>query len=264
MTAQETRRRSELLELLSLTGSHASFIRDAQKSVERVRVVECLFRRVVSRDPELLLLAYRSGCDHILRFIEQLPFALLEKLWANLQDTDASLIRASIRDAFRAVGWEESGSTETEAGEDGQGLQILGGWTYKTDAPAGQAEMSWREWSHFYDLSGCSGCALRCCGTFQEWIKIRRLSVVAVNGKAAPYKHWADPGETDALLILRCLDLVGCSPERTGIESEVRRVGGGFVGTKGKGLYLERQERNWVFVKMVSTLRLVFISLVVD
>lgn len=96
----------------------------------------------------------------------------------------------------------------------------------------------------------CPGCALRCCSTFNEWAKIRRLTVININGKPPPFKHWGDPGEPDALLILRCLDVVQCSPERTGIEAEVRRVGGGFVGTKGKGVYLERQERNWVFLKM--------------
>lgn len=65
LVALETLRRTELLELLSLTGSHASFIREGRKSVERVRIVECLFRRLISKDEELLVKAYRGGHDHV-------------------------------------------------------------------------------------------------------------------------------------------------------------------------------------------------------
>lgn len=65
LLAVERVQRAEVLELLSLTGSHASFIRDGRKSVERVRIVECLFRRLISRDHELLVKAYRGGHDHV-------------------------------------------------------------------------------------------------------------------------------------------------------------------------------------------------------
>jgi len=76
LNALETLRRTELLELLSLTGSHASFIREGRKSVERVRIVECLFRRLISRDEELLVKAYRGGHDHV-RFGDPPQFSVI-------------------------------------------------------------------------------------------------------------------------------------------------------------------------------------------
>lgn len=77
LLALERVQRAEVLELLSLTGSHASFIRDGRKSVERVRIVECLFRRLISRDPELLVKAYRGGHDHVrcvISYSESYPY----------------------------------------------------------------------------------------------------------------------------------------------------------------------------------------------
>jgi len=52
-------------------------------------------------------------------------------------------------DAFRAIAWEESGATETEDGEEGVGMQVLGGWVYKNQL---ERSMTPREWSHLYDL----------------------------------------------------------------------------------------------------------------
>lgn len=56
-------------------------------------------------------------------------------------------------DAFRAIKWEESGAGETEEGEEGMGLQLLGGWTYKVQLGR---EMDRTEWGHLYDLVRCS------------------------------------------------------------------------------------------------------------
>lgn len=53
-------------------------------------------------------------------------------------------------DAFRAIAWEESGAGETEEGEEGIGLQLLGGWVYKVQL---ERSMSVKEWSHLYDLA---------------------------------------------------------------------------------------------------------------
>ena len=118
LLALETLRRTELLELLSLTGSHASFIREGRKSVERVRIVECLFRRLISRDEELLVKAYRGGHDHVLRFFEDpglVTLPALARLHRALQRTSPLELKEAIMDAFRAIAWEESGATETEA-----------------------------------------------------------------------------------------------------------------------------------------------------
>ena len=52
-------------------------------------------------------------------------------------------------DAFRAIAWEESGAGETEEGEEGVGLQLLGGWVYKVQL---SRSMGGREWGHLYDL----------------------------------------------------------------------------------------------------------------
>lgn len=65
VTAITQMRRAELLEIFSLSGSHATFIRDSGKSIERIRIIECLFRRLISRDEELLVKAYRSGQNHV-------------------------------------------------------------------------------------------------------------------------------------------------------------------------------------------------------
>lgn len=52
---------------------------------------------------------------------------------------------------------------------------------------------------------------------------------------------------------MRALDIVRCAESGPGAsEPETRRVGGGFVGAKGKGLWVERIERNWMFVKIVG------------
>lgn len=58
-------------------------------------------------------------------------------------------LREAITDAFRAIAWEESGAGETEEGEEGLGLQLLGGWVYKVQLPQ---SLSPREWNHLYDL----------------------------------------------------------------------------------------------------------------
>lgn len=171
--ALEAQERSSLLELLSLTGSHASFIKDVRKSVERVRIVECLFRRLISRDEELLVKAYRGGHDHVrdefhspfvvhglltsplfqvLRFFEDpllCSLSALQRLQVAFQATSAISLKEAIMDAFRAIAWEESGAGETEEGEEGIGLQLLGGWVYKVQL---ERSMSVKEWSHLYDL----------------------------------------------------------------------------------------------------------------
>ncbi|KAM0753202.1 hypothetical protein T439DRAFT_323838 [Meredithblackwellia eburnea MCA 4105] len=249
--ARDSVRRSELLELISLTGSHASFIKDTRKSVERVRVVECLMRRIICRDRVLLVKAYRGARDHVLRFFED-PLCCtlpdLQRLWALLQETSVHQIKEAVMDAFRAMKWEESGAGETEAGDEGVGFQIIGGWVYKNNLPR---EMEWKEWEHVFDLLGCASCAVRICSTFTEWTRIRRLSVVPRGSLPPPYESWADPNETDAGRIFRAVDLVLCASEKAGDESEVRNLTGGFVGPgKGKGVWVERETRNWVVFKM--------------
>lgn len=99
---------------------------------------------------------------------------------------------------------------------------------------------------------GCPGCALRCCVSFPEWAKTRRLTVVPHGTRPPPYLYWGDSKEPDAARIFRALDVVKCSEERGMSESEIRRVAGGFVGAKGKGVFVERQERNWLFIKIVG------------
>lgn len=67
-----------------------------------------------------------------------------------------------------------------------------------------------------------------------------------------PYELWGDADESDASRIFRALDVVKCREERGGEASEVRTVAGGFVGAgKGKGVWVERIERNWVYFKIV-------------
>ena len=161
--------RLELLEFLSLVGSHASFIRDERTSVERVRIIECLFRRLISRDPTLLVRAFRGGHDHVslllppasqsltlrsqvLRFFEDptcCSLKELDRLWTAFQKTSVEQIAEAIQDAFRAIEWEESGAGETEEGEDGAGLQLLGGWIYKLEI---KRERKMNEWDHLYAL----------------------------------------------------------------------------------------------------------------
>ncbi|SGY20148.1 BQ5605_C017g08492 [Microbotryum silenes-dioicae] len=255
VVALERVKRAELLELLSLTGSHASFIKNSTKSVQRVRVIECLFRRLISRDEELLVKAYRSGHDHVLRFFEDVTccsLAALTRLHAALKRTSSLSLKEAIMDAFRAIAWEESGAGETEPGEEGLGLQLLGGWSYKIQL---SRSMSPVEWSHLYDLCGCPGCALRCCLRFSDWTYIRRLSIVSPSTNptlSPPFEHWADSiNETDAVKIFKAFSVVKCAESGPGAsEPEIRRIAGGFVGAKGKGMWLERIERNWIMIKL--------------
>lgn len=106
------------------------------------------------------------------------------------------------------------------------------------------------------DLSKCScpGCAIRLCTTFQEWTYIRRLTVVpnTITSSSPPFLQWSNQKESEANKIFKCLNLIKCSEDRIGIDFEVRKVGGGFIGSKGKGVFVERLERNWLVFKMVS------------
>lgn len=252
--AIERVRRLELLEFLSLVGSHASFIKCPRTSVERVRIIECLFRRLISRDETLLVRAFRSKHDHVLRFFEDgqcCTLKELDRLWSELQRTEVEDLREAVTDSSRAIAWEESGAGETEEGDEGAGLQLLGGWIYQM--PALGRPMGISEWGHLYALCGCPGCALRCCSTFEEWARNRRLSVVPFGKSPPPYLYWGEQKETDSAKIFRALDVVVCAEDRMG-ESEIRRVSGGFVGSRGKGVFVERQERNWVLLKMVRLL----------
>ncbi|GAA6062953.1 hypothetical protein JCM10212_005343 [Sporobolomyces blumeae] len=251
LNALETLRRTELLELLSLTGSHASFIREGRKSVERVRIVECLFRRLISRDEELLVKAYRGGHDHVLRFFEDpalVSLPALARLHHALQRTSPPELKEAIMDAFRAIAWEESGATETEEGEEGVGMQVLGGWVYKNQL---ERSMTPREWSHLYDLCACPGCAIRCCMRFTDMTLIRRLTVIPHGPHPPPFALWAEEDESDAHKIFKALDVVWCEGKEVDDEGKARRMRLG--GEKGREVWAIREERNWAFLKISLT-----------
>ncbi|KAK4053588.1 hypothetical protein OIO90_003827 [Microbotryomycetes sp. JL221] len=252
--ALERVERATLLETLSLTGSHASFITNSRRSLERVRIIECLFRRLISKDRDLLVKAYRSNHDHVLRALEDpecCDLAALKRIHEGLRRTSALQLKDAIMDAFRAIEWEESGAGETEPGDEGMGLQLLGGWRYAYPL---KRSMTRTEWNHLYDLCGCPDCAVRCCIKFQDLAMIRRLTVVPNGPEPPPFESWGDAGETDAGRIMRALDVVKCS--ESGVDTgdaETRKVGGSLIGNKGKGLWVERVERNWMFLKISVT-----------
>ncbi|GAA5866461.1 hypothetical protein JCM8547_000632 [Rhodosporidiobolus lusitaniae] len=276
LVALETLRRTELLELLSLTGSHASFIRESRKSVERVRIVECLFRRLIAKDEELLVKAYRGGHDHVLRFFEDstlVSLTALARLHRNLQRTTPLQLKEAIMDAFRAIAWEESGATETEDGEEGVGMQVLGGWVYKNQL---ERSMTPREWGHLYDLCACPGCATRCCMRFNDLTLIRRLTVIPHGPHPPPFELWADngdpdgpedddapcpqggegEGEPDAHRIFKALDVVWCAGKEEDDDGKPRKMKQpATAGGKDAGgtLWAMREERNWAFLKLSLT-----------
>ncbi|GEM11506.1 50S ribosomal protein L10 [Rhodotorula toruloides] len=255
LVALDTLRRTELLELLSLTGSHASFIREGRKSVERVRIVECLFRRLISRDEELLVKAYRGGHDHVLRFFEDpalVTLPALARLHRALQRTSPLELKEAIMDAFRAIAWEESGATETEEGEEGVGMQVLGGWLYRYQLGR---SMTPREWSHLYDLCACPGCATTCCQRFTDLALIRRLTVVPHGPHPPPFESWTRPGETDAKKVFKALDVVWCAGKEKDDVRKVRKMTqpGMGIGMGAETVWAARQERNWAFLKLSLT-----------
>ena len=263
LLALETLRRTELLELLSLTGSHASFIREGRKSVERVRIVECLFRRLISRDEELLVKAYRGGHDHVLRFFEDpalVTLPALARLHRALQRTSPLELKEAIMDAFRAIAWEESGATETEEGDEGVGMQVLGGWVYKNQL---ERSMTPREWAHLYDLCACAGCATRCCMRFADLAFVRRLTVIPHGPHPPPFELWADAAnETHADRVLKALDVVWCAGKEDEDDRRPRKMRqpGGAQGAET--VWALREERNWAFLKLVRP-SLPFLSRVV-
>lgn len=278
LLALETLRRTELLELLSLTGSHASFIREGRKSVERVRIVECLFRRLISRDEELLVKAYRGGHDHVslpralgcgtlhdtlltilsalqvLRFFEDpalVTLPSLARLHRALQRTSPVELKEAIMDAFRAIAWEESGATETEEGEEGVGMQVLGGWVYKNQL---ERSMTPREWSHLYDLCACPGCATRCCMRFDDLALIRRLTVVPHGPHPPPFELWTSDYESDAHKVLKALDVVWCAGKERDDDPRPKKVRqpAAQAGAGAESAWTQREERNWAYLKIVS------------
>ncbi|GJN93982.1 hypothetical protein Rhopal_007045-T1 [Rhodotorula paludigena] len=249
LVALETLRRTELLELLSLTGSHASFIREGRKSVERVRIVE-----LISKDEELLVKAYRGGHDHVLRFFEDpalVTLPSLARLHRALQRTSPLELKEAIMDAFRAIAWEESGATETEEGDEGVGMQVLGGWVYKN--PLARS-MTPREWSHLYDLCACAGCATRCCLRFADLCFIRRLTVIPHGPHPPPFELWApQDGETDAAKVLKALDVVWCAGKEQDDDRRPKKLRqpGAHVGSDA--MWALREERNWAFLKIPTS-----------
>ncbi|GAA5880783.1 hypothetical protein JCM3774_005747 [Rhodotorula dairenensis] len=253
LLALETLRRTELLELLSLTGSHASFIREGRKSVERVRIVECLFRRLISRDEELLVKAYRGGHDHVLRFFEDpalVTLPSLARLHRALQRTSPVELKEAIMDAFRAIAWEESGATETEEGEEGVGMQVLGGWVYKNQL---ERSMTPREWSHLYDLCACPGCATRCCMRFDDLALIRRLTVVPHGPHPPPFELWASEYETDAHKVLKALDVVWCAGKERDDDPRPKRMRQPGAQPGAERVWTQREERNWAYLKISAS-----------
>ncbi|KAK4048512.1 hypothetical protein OIV83_004680 [Microbotryomycetes sp. JL201] len=254
VVALERVERASLLETLSLTGSHASFITNSRRSLERVRIIECLFRRLICRDRDLLVKSYRSNHDHVLRALEDpecCDLPALQRIHMALRRTSALQLKDAIMDAFRAIQWEESGAGETEPGEEGMGLQLLGGWRYAYPL---RRSMTRAEWGHLYDLCACPDCAVRCCTRFQDLAMIRRLTVVPNGPEPPPFELWGDSGETDAGRILRALDIVKCCESGTEAnDAETRKVGSSLLGNKGKGLWVERVERNWMFLKISIT-----------
>ncbi|GAA5989960.1 hypothetical protein JCM10908_002397 [Rhodotorula pacifica] len=253
LLALETLRRTELLELLSLTGSHASFIREGRKSVERVRIVECLFRRLISRDEELLVKAYRGGHDHVLRFFEDpalVTLPSLARLHRALQRTSPVELKEAIMDAFRAIAWEESGATETEEGEEGVGMQVLGGWVYKNQL---ERSMTPREWSHLYDLCACPGCATRCCMRFDDLALIRRLTVVPHGPHPPPFELWASEYETDAQKVLKALDVVWCAGKERDDDPKPKRMRQPGAQPGAEPVWTQREERNWAYLKISAS-----------
>lgn len=249
VVATERKSRLDILEFLSFVGSHAGFISDARHSTERVRIIESICRRLITRDKVLLVKAIRSDHVHVLRFFEDescCNLKDLKRMWSKLQATEVEEILEGIVDTFRAIRFEESGA-EVEA--DGEGIQLLGGWIYEnkesTFFPLGMSE-----WRHLYALCGCSGCAMRCCGTFDEWARNRRLTCV---GNPPLFLFWGEDRPSDAAQIMKALDVVNCGAEdRSEVESEIRKLGGGFVSAKGKAVFVERSERGWMLLKMVS------------
>ncbi|GAA6021939.1 hypothetical protein JCM10207_002607 [Rhodosporidiobolus poonsookiae] len=253
LVALDTLRRTELLEMLSLTGSHASFIREGRKSVERVRIVECLFRRLIARDEELLVKAYRGGHDHVLRFFEDpalVSLPALLRLHRNLQRTSPVQLKEAIMDAFRAIAWEESGATETEEGDEGVGMQVLGGWVYKNQL---ERSMTPREWGHLYDLCACPGCATRCCLRFTDLTLIRRLSVVPHGPHPPPFALWAEDDEPDAHAVFKALDVVWCAGKEVDDSGKPERMRQAGEGGRDQALWALSEERNWAFLKLSLT-----------
>lgn len=83
----------------------------------------------------------------------------------------------------------------------------------------------------------------------------RRLAVIPSSsaGGPPPFEQWGDPTESDSNRIMRAVDVVRCAESGVGAsDPEIRRVGGALLGGKGKGVWVERVERNWMFVKIVS------------
>lgn len=76
----------------------------------------------------------------------------------------------------------------------------------------------------------------------------RRLTVV---GNPPPYLFWGESKETDAAKIFRALGIVVCCEDSKSV-AETRRVAGGFLGVRGKGIWVEREERKWMYFKIVS------------
>lgn len=194
-----------------------------------------------------------TGNEQVLRFFEDpalVTLPSLARLHRALQRTSPVELKEAIMDAFRAIAWEESGATETEEGEEGVGMQVLGGWVYKNQL---ERSMTPREWSHLYDLCACPGCATRCCMRFDDLALIRRLTVVPHGPHPPPFELWASEYETDAQKVLKALDVVWCAGKERDDDPRPKRMRQPGAQPGAEPVWTQREERNWAYLKIVST-----------
>lgn len=155
-------RRAELVRKLTAYLYHADLlVSHPAKAEQRSRIVQSLFRLVISRNPSLLVRA--QPFDDIATFLStgDLKLEALEKLWRGLKMRGGNVkkgavltpevIRNAIKDAEREPGSirDESGNGVGVSVEQDDHLWVLGGRVWKK---ASAGEMSREQYDHYYDF----------------------------------------------------------------------------------------------------------------
>lgn len=225
-----------------------------------------IFRFVVSRIPRLLLRAREAAKVGVREFISG---AYLEDegctlLWRAMKyhnvrnegKITVEVLRNAICDAQHIDDTDRKGAS----------IEILGGTVWKSSL---SEELDSDGWNLFYRFvsyaapalapdnltcprqTSCSGCALSVTRTFAAWSRNRQLSLAS-----SSYASWSELEETEGEQQLRRLGAHICGGYRKGKSGALEHV-----KPKKKGLkcvWIERDSRNYCFLRFVSTLSISF------
>ncbi|KZT35417.1 hypothetical protein SISSUDRAFT_1064509 [Sistotremastrum suecicum HHB10207 ss-3] len=197
------------------------------------RINSNIFRTLISRSPSLFVRARSKDYPDIETFLQEgdLSLSELNKLSRKLiKGTDPSIGPEMIRNAIADCYRDDKDETDR--------IKLCGDWLWSKPNPNAMGIEAWR---YFHSHNGCANCCLAVTRTFEEWITFRRYTVI---GPLFP--RWIHANEHMSEKILRVFGLI-CAANDVGKKSIERLQ---LKNGATKSLYVEKQTRNWVLLKL--------------